>query len=137
MRLLVAALVFAAVIPAQAQEYDSKPFVKSLVELKSMAVTCDPFVAGEPAAQTGMIDAFFEALGQSVPNVVDRETQNSLARFINQQSASICRDMLNDAFEVYAAQAVIYDENRGEGWPDTPIVLNGNWCVIEDCSDFQ
>lgn len=137
MRLLVAAIFIVASLPVLAQEYDSKPFIKSLVDLKSTAMTCDPFVAGAPGSQMEGVDTFFSALGQNVPNVVDAETQKSLARFIKQQAAALCRDMLNGAFEVYFEQVAGYEENKGEGWPDTPIVVNGKWCVADDCSDFR
>lgn len=134
---VAANLAFLAVSVAQdAPEYDPSDFLSSLISLRSAAVTCDPFVASSPAARTETVTAFFGELNQTLPDLVDTETQASLNKFVASQAASLCRDKLDAAFAAYGAQAAHYVNSKPGEWPDPPEITRGAWCSSENCLEF-
>ncbi|ODT70849.1 MAG: hypothetical protein ABS75_10530 [Pelagibacterium sp. SCN 63-23] len=119
-----------------AAEYDPSPFLTALIGLRAAALTCDPFVNNSPAGRTETIPAFFGELNQTLPDLVDAETQSSLNRFIGSQAASLCRDKLDTAFAAYGAQAQIYLQSKPSDWPEPPNITRGAWCSSENCLEF-
>lgn len=117
-------------------EFDPTPFLESMVNLRRTAVTCDPFVANQPAERTAQIEGFFQVLEQALPNMVDTATRDSLSQFVGNQAAQLCRDMLNEAFDAYRVQAIDYQESKPEAWPAAPSVSKAQWCTQEYCLDM-
>ena len=127
--------------PVSAQEpaapaYDPKPFLDSMVALRTAAETCDPFLAGGPNARTQAITAFFTTLKQTLPGLADAETQKSLNIFVGSQAALLCRDKLDAAVTGYRGQAATYAESKPGDWPDPPDVSSAPWCSTENCLEF-
>ncbi|WP_417583819.1 hypothetical protein [Pelagibacterium sp.] len=116
-------------------EFDPEPFLNSMIALRSVTLTCDPFVGGDPARRTDGLVAYFEALGQELPDVSDAETQASLRRFVGSQAAMLCQSMLEEAFSRYDAAATAYENNRPDVWPPAPAATPGPWCSANYCLD--
>lgn len=123
-------------VAQESAEYDPSNFLSSLINLRAAAVTCDPFVANNPAARTEPILEFFGQLNQTLPELVDRETQSSLNRFIGSQAASLCRDKLDIAFAAYGTQANVYVNSKPSDWPEPPDIARAPWCSSENCLEF-
>jgi|SRR5690554_1284183 len=122
---------------AQAQtQYDPSPFLSSMVALRSVALTCEPFVANSPAQRTAVIGEFFETLNQELPQLADATTQSSLNRFVPSQAAVLCRDKMNVAMSSFRTQAQIYSQSKPEEWPDPPDIAAAPWCSSENCLEF-
>jgi hypothetical protein len=121
--------------PAQ-PAYDPAPFLASMVTMRTVAVTCDRFVANSPTARTQSIVDFFKALNQELPDLTDGTTQKSLDRFVRSQAAVLCRDKLEAAYRGYQAQAQVYLASKPDDWPAPPEVANGPWCSSENCLEF-
>lgn len=135
---LVLSCQFSSVVAQEQTEpaYDPSPFLASMVSLRTAAVTCDPFVAGSPAARTDPIPEFFKTLNQELPDLVDGETQASLNKFVPSQAAVLCREKLDAAYAGYQQQANTYVASKPEDWPDPPAVSNAPWCSSENCLEF-
>lgn len=137
----VAICLLCQLTPASAQEaaapaYDPKPFLDSMVALRTTAETCDPFLAGGPNARTEAVTAFFTTLKQTLPGLADVETQKSLNIFVGSQAALLCRDKLDAAVAGYRSQAATYAESKTGDWPDPPAVSSAPWCSTENCLEF-
>lgn len=136
---LVIVSVFTGVVVSQETQvvgYDPGPFLASMVQLRAAAITCDPFVAGNPATRTEPIPTFFKSLKQDLPDLADTETQSSLNRFVRSQAAILCRDKLAAAFLLYGNQAAIYGASKPKDWPDAPPITPSAWCSTENCLEF-
>jgi hypothetical protein len=119
-----------------ASEYDPSPFLSSMIALRGAAVTCDPFVGNSPAQRTEAVTEFFSTLKQTLPPLVDTETQASLRRFIGSQAAILCRDKLTAAYEAYDRQLQVYAAKKPEDWPAPPEITNAPWCGSPYCLEF-
>lgn len=115
--------------------FDVQPFLTSMVELRGAALTCAPFVGGDPEARTDTIPQFFAMLDQELPELTNDTTQASLRQFIGSQAASLCVDMLNGAFSRYTEAAADYQAQKPEEWPPAPPVQPGQWCSQPFCLD--
>ncbi len=134
---LAAILVTASTSSAQQSgDYDPSPFLTSLIGLRAAAVTCDPFVANNPASRTEMVVEFFASINQTLPSLVDAETQVSLNQFIGSQAASLCRDKLESSFNAYGLELQRYNSSKPEEWPDAPEISRAPWCSSENCLEF-
>jgi hypothetical protein len=107
-----------------------------MIALRASAVTCDPFVANSPAARTEGVVAFFAAISQELPSLVDVETQRSLNRFIPSQAASLCRDRLEASFDLYDVELNTYNNSKPDEWPDAPEISRAQWCSSANCLEF-
>ncbi|HEV7291115.1 hypothetical protein [Devosia sp. RR2S18] len=116
--------------------FDPSPFLSSMIALRGAAVTCDPFVANSPGQRTAAVPEFFSTLKQTLPELVDAETQASLNRFVGSQAAVLCRDKLQAAYTNYGAQVRIYAERKPEDWPEPPEISSAAWCSSEHCLEF-
>lgn len=117
------------------QQFDAEPLLNAMIELRSVALTCEEFVNNSPVERTNGIVAYFERLGQELPDLSDTTTQSSLNRFVGSQAALLCTDMLDDAFDAYFAQAQVYEDNRPEQWPGAPAAPKAPWCSAPYCLD--
>ncbi|WP_140048948.1 hypothetical protein [Devosia lucknowensis] len=138
-QIFVLAAILATTSIASAQEssdYDPSPFLTSLIGLRAAAVTCEPFVANSPASRTESVVEFFASINQTLPSLVDTETQASLNRFIGSQAASLCRDKLDASFNAYGVQLQNYNSSKPEEWPAAPEISRAPWCSSENCLEF-
>lgn len=120
---------------AETPSFDPQPMLAAMIDLRSAALTCEPFVANSPQTRTGGIVSYFETLNQPLPDLTDTETQASLRRFIGSQAAMLCSDMLTEAFAKYNEQAAIYEQGRPREWPAAPAVEETRWCAVNFCLD--
>jgi hypothetical protein len=116
--------------------YDPKPFLDSLVKLRSTAETCDPYVSNEPAARTSAIVEFFVTLKQPLPALAVVKTQKSLDRFVRSQAGALCQDMLNSAYEAYTVEVDKYVKSKPEAWPAPPAISRAQWCADPNCLEL-
>lgn len=123
--------------PALAQDFNPTPFIQSMVEVRRMANTCEPFMNGSPVQASLSIDMFLETLGQPPVTLVDSPTRNSLSRFIRQHAASLCVDKLNQVLLAYNREASRYESGRPEEWPPAPGVLWPTWCADPNCGEMR
>lgn len=146
-RLALAISVGLAVAPAMGQETPAQPaesgsyqataFLEAMVALRRQALTCAPFLNGNPDAATLPIVQYFSDLGQDLPNLADDVTMASLSRFILPQAATICRDKLTGAYHAYLAQAATYMANKPDEYPVAPEIKFAPFCVAADCSTVR
>lgn len=139
LQMFMAAIALAgvpAVLAQESSDYDPSPFLSSMVALRAVAVTCDPFVANDPAVRTEAVVKFFVDLNQTLPDLVDTKTQASLNRFVASQAAVLCRDKLDASFLEYSVELERYSNKKPSDWPDPPNIVKMPWCSSENCLEF-
>lgn len=136
---LAAAVVAASGIAAPAQEaerYDPSAFLNAMVSYRTLAATCERVLPGSPVADSAEVGLFFEALGQIEPEGEDARLSRLLSRLVRAQGASICQERLTQSALRYGREAVRYQAQKGENWPNAPRISAGPWCASLACSEL-
>lgn len=117
--------------------FDPEPFLRSMIEYRLLAQSCEETLPGSPLDGSSEIARFFVSLGQSEPTGSNKSMDRIISAVIRPQAAAICSKRLREAAVRYGSQAVLYEKNKPSSWPVAPSIDAGPWCSEESCASLR